>query len=123
MGSDEELPLTETAFVILLSVADKARHGYSIMKQVAALSAGRILLSTGTLYGALKRFIDKGWIVRVDEVAPVAGGARESGRVRKTYRLTRNGRQVLSAEAARLSSLARAAEAVLPKSRAAEATP
>lgn len=46
------------AFYILLSLAPGQKHGYAIMKDVEALSDGRLSLSTGTLYGALKRLLD-----------------------------------------------------------------
>jgi DNA-binding PadR family transcriptional regulator len=70
------------------------------MKDVEALSEGRIRFSTGTLYGALKRLLDQGWIERFDNP-----DAAESDRPRKEYRLTDMGRSILSAEAARLESL------------------
>lgn len=70
------------------------------MKDVEMLSAGRVTLSTGTLYGALKRLLDQGWIVRFDNPAAI-----ESGRPRKEYQLSEDGRRILSAEVARLESL------------------
>ena len=113
-------PITETTFAILLSVADRPRHGYAIMKQVEAFSASRIRLSTGTLYGALKRFLDKGWIARVDETLPE--GSEASGRVRKAYTLTRAGRQIVAAEAARLRELTTVAESLIARTRRAGAS-
>lgn len=70
------------------------------MKEVETLSVGRVTLSTGTLYGALKRLLDQGWIERFDNPAAI-----ESGRPRKEYQLTDDGRRILSAEVARLESL------------------
>lgn len=107
MGMEENLPLTEPTFLILLSLAPAAKHGYAIMKEVADLSDGRVQLSTGTLYGALKRLLESGWIERVDE--PVD---EQNGRDRKSYRLTRHGRSILEAEAARMRRLAQAAAIV-----------
>jgi DNA-binding PadR family transcriptional regulator len=111
MPADPEtpLPLTEPTFYILLSLAPGQKHGYAIMKDVEALSEGRIRLSTGTLYGALKRLLDQDWIERVDEPAPRNQGA-EPGRVRKAYRLTRFGRRSLEAETTRLERLVSAAQ-------------
>ncbi|HEX2905584.1 MAG TPA: helix-turn-helix transcriptional regulator [Phototrophicaceae bacterium] len=103
MLSEPALPLTEATFLILLSLAPGPQHGYAIMKDVAALSEGRVVFSTGTLYGALKRLLEQGWIERVD--SPEI----ESGRPRKDYQLTEAGRRLLSAEAARLETLAQAA--------------
>jgi DNA-binding PadR family transcriptional regulator len=112
MSPDPErpIPLTEATFYILLSLAPGQKHGYAILKDVEALSEGRIRLSTGTLYGALKRLLDQDWIERVDE--PTAPDERaEPGRPRKAYRLTRLGRRSLEAETGRLERLVSAAQA------------
>jgi DNA-binding PadR family transcriptional regulator len=93
-------PLTEATYYILLSLAPGARHGYAIMKDVRALSHERVVLSTGTLYGAIKRLLDMEWILRVEDPE-----ADENGRERKLYSLTRLGRKVLEAEIARLDAL------------------
>lgn len=100
MDIQENLPLTESTFFILLSLAPGPKHGYAIMKDVKALSENRVSLSTGTLYGAIKRLLDLGWIVRVDE--PSTNG---SGHDRKAYLLTQRGRRILEAETARLGKL------------------
>ncbi len=99
-----DLPLTEVSYFILLSLSPGPRHGYAIMKDVRDLSQGRVVLSTGTLYGALKRMLELGWIFRVED----ANGSA-SGRERKFYRLSSMGSQILSAELARLDSLVAAA--------------
>ena len=99
------LPLTETTYFILLSLAPGPRHGYAIMKDVRQLSHERVLLSTGTLYSALKRLLDQGWIRRAGD--PV--GDRD-GRGRKAYSLTQLGQQILEAEVQRLDSLVSAAQ-------------
>jgi DNA-binding PadR family transcriptional regulator len=101
----EIIPLTEATFLILLSLAPGPRHGYAIMKDVHTLSNGRIALSTGTLYGALKRMLAQGWIVRVEECDP-GTGTTEGGRQRKAYNLTTFGRDILRAETDRLKNLA-----------------
>lgn len=103
------LPLSESAFLILLSLAPGPRHGYAIMKDVAALSGGRVQLSTGTLYGALKRMLADDWIQRAEGEA-AGESADEGGRRRRSYVLTDLGRGVLQAEIARLRSLVTAAE-------------
>src|SRR5579863_7209496 len=98
-------PLTEPVFLILLSLAEAARHGYALMKDIESLSEGRVRLSTGTLYGALKRLLDDGWIERVD--------LPDTSRDKQSYRLTRFGREQLQVESARLKQLARAASSRL----------
>lgn len=94
----ENLPLTEATFFILLSLAPERKHGYAIMKDVQRLSDNRINLSTGTLYGAIKRLLEIGWIKRVNDV--------ENGkRARQAYTLTDAGRRALDAEVTRLKTL------------------
>ena len=105
MNVQEQLPLTETTFFIILSLAPGPKHGYAIMKEVEALSDGRVQLSTGTLYGALKRMLEGDWIERVENTEP-----DNSSRGRKAYRLTKLGRRILEAEMARLRQLVNLAE-------------
>ncbi len=102
------LPLTESTFFILLSLSTRAKHGYAIMKDVLSLSDGRINLSAGTLYGALKRLLEQGWIERMDE-ASSPHSPHAPGQPRKAYSLTDRGRSILNAEIARLRSLVEAA--------------
>jgi len=75
------------------------------MKEVREISKNRVILSTGTLYGALKRLLDQGWIIRTKEA-----GAKDNSRERKVYKLTEHGRQVLKEEIARLQNLLTVAE-------------
>lgn len=100
------LPLTEATFFIMLSLSSGPAHGYAIMKDVSALSDRRVVLSTGTLYGVLKRLLRDRWIRRVED----ASGTEDSGRPRKLYVLTDLGRRILEAEAERLRSLVRATQ-------------
>ena len=101
---ESNLPLTEATFFILLSLAPEPKHGYAILKDVGSLSNGRIVLSTGTLYGALKRLLERDWIERIDDSEP-----EDSGRPRKAYALSVLGRRILMAEVARLRMLVKAA--------------
>jgi DNA-binding PadR family transcriptional regulator len=100
----ENLPLTEVTFFILLSLSRGSLHGYGIMQEVSDLTSGRISLMTGTLYGALRRLLEQGWIVRVDE-----GDLADAGRPRKEYRLSDLGRRILNAEISRLEELVQVA--------------
>jgi DNA-binding PadR family transcriptional regulator len=93
-------PLSEATLFILLSLAPGPRHGYAIMKDVQMLSDDRIVLSTGTLYGALKRLLEQDWIERVDDPEP-----NDTERERKAYALTQMGRRILKAEVERLQKL------------------
>jgi DNA-binding PadR family transcriptional regulator len=96
-----QIPLTEPVLLLLLSLADQPRHGYSILKDVVAMSGGRVQLSTGTLYGALQRLLNQGWIERFEE--------NESTRDRRAYRLTSRGRRNLQAEVERMRHLTKLA--------------
>jgi DNA-binding PadR family transcriptional regulator len=95
------LPLSEPVLLVLLSLSDRPRHGYSILKDVEQISRGRVVLSTGTLYGALHRLLAQAWIERYGQ----GDGSRDS----RAYRLTSRGRQNLQWEIARMKDLARLA--------------
>lgn len=99
------LPLTPAAFHVLLALADGPKHGYLILKEVEERTEGAVRLSTGTLYGLIKRFLDDELIV---ELAPEDDGHDR----RRPYRLTPLGRDVAAAEAARLQKMVSAARAV-----------
>lgn len=96
------LPLTETTFFILLSLATTPKHGYGIIKEVEALSAGRVVLAAGTLYTALRRMLEDGWIERLED-----DPSNEDGRERKLYSLTDLGRRIFELETKRLQRLVR----------------
>ena len=96
------LPLTPAAFHVLLTLADGPRHGYLILKEVEDSTDGEVRLSTGTLYGLIKRFLDDELIVELP-----AGGDEDQRR--RSYKLTPFGRDVASAEAVRLERLVDAA--------------
>jgi DNA-binding PadR family transcriptional regulator len=102
--------LTEPVFLILVSLAEEARHGYAILRDVETLSNQRIRMSTGTLYGALRRMLEDGWIEHSHEV--------DAPRGRQAYRLTGLGRKVLNAEVDRVKLLARLASTRLARGEA-----
>src|SRR5512145_11463 len=102
MEAHNYLPLTETSFFILLSLATTPKHGYGIIKEVEAMSAGRVVLAAGTLYSALRRMLEDGWIERVEDGLPGS-----DNRERKLYRLTDLGRRILELETERLHALVR----------------
>jgi DNA-binding PadR family transcriptional regulator len=97
-------PLTEPVFLILASLADKPRHGYALMKDIEEISEGRVRLSTGTLYGAIRRLLEDGWIERFAQ--------KDTSRDKQAYRLTAAGRGQIKAEVARMKQLTRAAAAI-----------
>jgi DNA-binding PadR family transcriptional regulator len=92
-------PLTEPVLLILLSLVENPRHGYSILKDVETMSGGRVKLSTGTLYGALRRLLEEGWIQRFEEASD------DISRGRQAYRLSPAGRRNLQADISRMKHL------------------
>ena len=75
MKTQTTAPLTEATFFILLSYPQHP--------------------STGTLYGAIRRLLEQGWIKRVADFEP-----NLTGRERKAYALTDKGRKMVKAELA-----------------------
>ena len=73
-------------------------HGYGIMQRTSAMSTGRLILSAGTLYGAITNLHEKGWI-------PPCGESADTDGRRKLYQITDEGRVVLKAELVRLEEL------------------
>ena len=91
-------PLTPQAFQILLSFADgRDLHGYAIIQDVAERTDHEIQLTASTLYAAIKRMLDAGFIVEVD--APGESG----GAPRRCYRISKAGRSLARQEAERLA--------------------
>lgn len=94
--------MTEPAFFILTALVDGPRHGYGIVGAVADLSAGRVRLKVGTLYGVLDRLVGEGLVEPDREEI-------QQGRLRRYYRLTQDGHRTLAAEAERQAANARVA--------------
>ena len=98
---DSLLPLPPAVFHILIALADRDRHGYSIMQDVAARTSGKVQLSAGTLYSSIRRMLEQGLIEELAE-SPDPSSTDER---RRYYRLTRFGKRVAAAEAERLHAL------------------
>ncbi|WP_416148335.1 PadR family transcriptional regulator [Salipaludibacillus sp. HK11] len=87
------IPMTETAFYILLSLTEP-RHGYGIVKHVDKITGGRIRLGSGTVYGTLGK-MQKQDIITV-----------YSDEKRKTiYEITDIGKKLMKVEINRLKEL------------------
>ena len=94
--------MTSAAFHVLLALADGPKHGYLILKDVEERTAGEVRLSTGTLYGLIKRFLD-------DELIEELAAEDDGNERRRPYKLTPFGRQLARAEAIRLEQMVTAA--------------
>lgn len=103
-------PLTEPVFLILTSLADQPRHGYALLQDIQRLSNDRVTLSTGTLYGALRRLLEDGLIVRFQQ--------EDKSRDKQAYKLTAEGRRQLQFEISRMKQLMRIASARMKESEA-----
>src|SRR5437667_12700165 len=58
-------PLTPAMFHVLLALAGDDLHGYAILKEVELRTGGKVRLSTGTLYGIIKRLLNDGLVVEL----------------------------------------------------------
>lgn len=86
--------LTPAALHILLTLAQEEMHGYGIRAAVEERTGGQLVLGPGTLYEAIHRMDENGWIAEVDV----------EGR-RRVYRITASGRRVLDDELRRLGEI------------------
>ncbi len=86
-------PLTEGVYYILLALYEP-RHGYGIIQLTEQLTNGRVKLGAGTIYGAIKTLLEKGWIQPLDD----------DGR-KKEYMITSLGKEMIEYEVLRLKEL------------------
>ena len=100
---DSYLPLTPAMFHVLIVLAEGPKHGYRILKEVERRTDSRVRLSTGTLYGIIKRLLAEGMIERR---TPAVAGADKR---RRYYQLTELGQAVATAEAERLQRVVKLA--------------
>jgi DNA-binding PadR family transcriptional regulator len=98
---DEHLPLRPVEFEILLTLAQGERHGYAILQEIAERTEGAMQLETGTMYRAIKRLVDAGF-VRPSSRKPSRDSDDER---RRYYAITALGARVASAEADRMARL------------------
>jgi DNA-binding PadR family transcriptional regulator len=102
--------LTSAQFHILLTLVEGERHGYGIMQEIEARTGGVVELGPGTLYRSIKQLLARGLITETDS------GSEErpdSGKPRRSYTLTRQGKAATHEEAQRLEALVRWAQDAL----------
>jgi transcriptional regulator len=78
--------------LILKTLALGPRHGWGISKRIQEMSRDVLRVNQGSLYPALYRLEDRGWIA-------AEWGTSPEGRRAKFYHLTAAGRKQLAAEA------------------------
>jgi len=93
-------PLRPVELDILLTLTQGERHGYAIIQETEAREGGT-RLETATLYRALKRLVEAGF-VRPSEPGRAPDGSDER---RRYYAITPAGRAAARAEALRLERL------------------
>jgi DNA-binding PadR family transcriptional regulator len=84
--------MSDPTLLVLSSLADGEKHGYAMMEDIQAFAGVR--LGPGTLYGAITRLDQRGWIRAV-----------ESDDRRQPYRITASGKRYLEEELAKLSQV------------------
>jgi len=100
--------IPEPVLQILIALAERDRHGYAIMQDIATRTNGAMRLGPGTLYGSIKRMLHDGLIEEIDERPdPALDDER-----RRYYRITAEGRELAASEIARLAKLVRRARAL-----------
>jgi DNA-binding PadR family transcriptional regulator len=90
------LPLTHLAYHLLLSLAEAPDHGYALVQRIRERTGGLVDPGTGSFYSIVKKLEDEGLIAESEE-------ADTDDARRRRYEITRLGRQVLAAEADRLT--------------------
>src|SRR5688572_25989072 len=99
------MAMTPLTYQILLSIADEARHGYGIIKEIEEREGKEAAPSTGALYLALQR------LERDELIDGVGAPGGETDPRRRYYCLTKKGRTAVSAESVRLAGLVSTARA------------
>lgn len=94
--------MTTRTFQILLALAEGPLHGYGVRQRVEERTAGEVRLGSGTLYEAVHRLREQGWL---DEVPPPADEPPAGGPPRRFYALTESGRGALTDELRRMDDV------------------
>lgn len=105
MKIDRELKRGSAEMLILSLVAERARHGYEILKLLEERSNGVLKFHIGSVYPILVRMEKRGWIRGDWEQG-------EGARRRRSYRMTAAGRAVLKEQRSLWRGVVRAIERV-----------
>ena len=94
MNRDNNLPVTETTYYVLLALLEPA-HGYLIMQKVEELSDQQVKIAAGTLYGAIENLLKQKLIQSV----------KSEDKRRKVYVITKKGKEVLLLDLERMRQM------------------
>jgi PadR family transcriptional regulator PadR len=104
------IEMREPTFFLLTALLDGPKHGYALIAEVAALSEGTLSLQVGTLYGALDRLVQQGWLSE-------SGTEVVAGRHRRYFAITDDGVTALEVESERLRARALRATTLITRRR------
>jgi PadR family transcriptional regulator PadR len=107
MADDDLQLLPGTLYMLVLRTLSRGPlHGYAIARKIREASANGLDIQDGSLYPALSRMLVKGWV-------SAEWGTSENNRRARFYRLTREGRQQLDADAKDFDKLVRSIQLVM----------
>ncbi|HZZ40409.1 MAG TPA: PadR family transcriptional regulator [Acidobacteriaceae bacterium] len=106
MGKPNDLVQGTLDLLILRTLAPESMHGWAIAKRIQQISRQVLQVQQGSLYPALHRLEQQGWI-------RAKWAETETGRQAKFYALTAAGRKHLEQEAANWSRLSAAIDLVM----------
>ena len=93
MSDSSEVPYGTLDLMVLKTLQALGQvHGYGIARRIEQVSQGALALNQGTIYPALLRLEQKGWIAS-------EWGTSENNRRARFYSITRSGRKQLAVEA------------------------
>jgi PadR family transcriptional regulator PadR len=93
MGNRSEVPYGTLDLMVLKTLDGMGPlHGYGIARRIEQVAEGMLELNQGTIYPALLRLEQKGWIAS-------EWGVSESNRKARYYSITRTGKKQLAVEA------------------------
>jgi len=92
--------------LILKAVSLGPLHGYGVLLRIEQISGGRLEIQQGSLYPALYRLEDQGWIAS-------EWGESQNKRKAKYYRLTADGKKRLQSEEQKWNRMAEVIAGIL----------
>jgi PadR family transcriptional regulator PadR len=105
-SSQDELLKGTLDMLILKTLSVQPMHGYAIAQHIARLSGGVFAIEQGSLYPALERLQNKGWLTS-------KWGASPTGRRARYYTITAAGRRQLGEKVSSFDRVLAAIEAVM----------
>ena len=103
-------PMRPIEFLVLAVLAEEHRHGYGIVQELQRRTNGRVQVKPGNLYRVLDRLMERGHLEE-DEELPAT---ELDNQRRRYYRITDEGRRVLTEEASLLGTFVDHVRSTLP---------